>query len=127
MNRNPQTGALEPFDFEHLLLNVPELKQFDIQIDTLTIDDDMSSNFVSRSEGILLVLFFLAKLQEFPVAVVLVKDLFKHDGKGAGCLFGKISGEILPHRQRLAVREFYAHVVPVDMDDGDIFFRFLLS
>ena len=34
MNRNPQTGALEPFDFEHLLLNVPELEQFDIQIDT---------------------------------------------------------------------------------------------
>ena len=29
MNRNPQTGALEPFDFEHLLLHVPELKQFD--------------------------------------------------------------------------------------------------
>ncbi len=29
MNRNPQTGALEPFDFEHLLMNVPELKQFD--------------------------------------------------------------------------------------------------
>ncbi len=25
MNRNPQTGALEPFDFEHLLYNVPEL------------------------------------------------------------------------------------------------------
>ena len=29
MNRNPQTGALEPFDFEHLLQNVPELEQFD--------------------------------------------------------------------------------------------------
>ena len=27
MNRNPQTGALEPFDFEHLLQNVPELNQ----------------------------------------------------------------------------------------------------
>ena len=34
MNRNPQTGALEPFDFEHLLLHVPELEQFDTQIDT---------------------------------------------------------------------------------------------
>ena len=34
MNRNPQTGALEPFDFEHLLLSVPELKQFDTAIDT---------------------------------------------------------------------------------------------
>ena len=25
MNRNPKTGALEPFNFEHLLSNVPEL------------------------------------------------------------------------------------------------------
>lgn len=28
MNRNPHTGALEPFNFEHLLNNVPELAQF---------------------------------------------------------------------------------------------------
>ncbi|MBO6222430.1 MAG: calcium/sodium antiporter [Bacteroidales bacterium] len=32
---------------------------FDVQINSLTIDDDMSSNFISRSEGIILVLFFL--------------------------------------------------------------------
>ena len=34
MNRNPQTGALEPFDFEHLLQHVPELEQFDTEIFT---------------------------------------------------------------------------------------------
>ena len=34
MNRNPQTGALEPFDFEHLLVHVPELEQFDTEIET---------------------------------------------------------------------------------------------
>ena len=34
MNRNPKMGTLEPFDFEHLLVNVPELKQFDTQIET---------------------------------------------------------------------------------------------
>ena len=38
MNRNPRTGALEPFDFEHLLYNVPELKQFDITIGTYQFD-----------------------------------------------------------------------------------------
>ena len=26
MNRNPRTGALEPFDFEHLIGSVPEEK-----------------------------------------------------------------------------------------------------
>ena len=34
MNCNPQTGALEPFDFEHLLVHVPELEQFDTEIET---------------------------------------------------------------------------------------------
>ena len=39
MNRNPQTGALEPFDFEHLLQNVPELEQlFTFHSSLLTLD-----------------------------------------------------------------------------------------
>ena len=44
MNRNPQTGALEPFDFEHLLFNVPELKQFDTIIDTFQFDPPIDSS-----------------------------------------------------------------------------------
>lgn len=35
MFKNETTGALEAFDFEHLLNYVPELKLFDIQIDTI--------------------------------------------------------------------------------------------
>ncbi len=44
MNRNPQTGALEPFDFEHLLQNVPELGAFDIDIDTYQFDPPIDSS-----------------------------------------------------------------------------------
>lgn len=44
MNRNPLTGALEPFDFEHLLNNVPELKQFDVQIETYQFDPPIDSS-----------------------------------------------------------------------------------
>jgi len=47
MNRNPQTGALEPFDFEHLLLNVPELKQFDTTIDTYQFSPPIDSSDMS--------------------------------------------------------------------------------
>ena len=47
MNRNPQTGALEPFDFEHLLLNVPELKQFNMQIDTYQFNPPIDSSDMS--------------------------------------------------------------------------------
>ena len=44
MNRNTTTGALEPFDFEHLLFNVPELEQFDTQIDTYQFQPPIDSS-----------------------------------------------------------------------------------
>jgi len=47
MNRNPKTGALEPFDFEHLLHNVPELTQFDMQIDTYQFVPPIDSSDMS--------------------------------------------------------------------------------
>ena len=47
MNRNPLTGALEPFDFEHLLNNVPELKQFDTQIATYQFNPPIDSSDMS--------------------------------------------------------------------------------
>ena len=47
MNRNPLTGALEPFDFEHLLINVPELKQFDTQIATYQFSPPIDSSDMS--------------------------------------------------------------------------------
>ncbi len=47
MNRNPATGALEPFDFEHLLNSVPELKQFDTEIHTLQFQPPIDSSDMS--------------------------------------------------------------------------------
>ncbi len=47
MNRNPHTHALEPFDFEHLLYNVPELKQFDTKISTYQFDPPIDSSDMS--------------------------------------------------------------------------------
>lgn len=47
MNRNPRTKALEPFDFEHLLYNVPELKQFDTKISTYQFDPPIDSSDMS--------------------------------------------------------------------------------
>ncbi|MBQ8655443.1 MAG: type I asparaginase [Prevotella sp.] len=44
MNRNPQTGALEPFDFAHLLSNVPELGAFDVEIDSCQFDPPIDSS-----------------------------------------------------------------------------------
>jgi len=47
MNRNPQTGALEPFDFEHLLQRVPELRQFDLLIDSYQFQPPIDSSDMS--------------------------------------------------------------------------------
>ena len=47
MSRNPKTGALEPFDFEQLLQNVPELKQFDTKISTYQFSPPIDSSDMS--------------------------------------------------------------------------------
>ena len=47
MNRNPQTGALEPFDFEHLLSRVPELGQFQTEIATYQFNPPIDSSDMS--------------------------------------------------------------------------------
>ena len=44
MNRNRQTGALEPFRFEQLLEQVPELRQFDTEIDTWQFQPPIDSS-----------------------------------------------------------------------------------
>lgn len=47
MNRNPSTGALEPFNFEHLLNNVPELAQFSTHISTIQFNPPIDSSDMS--------------------------------------------------------------------------------
>ncbi len=53
MGINPNTGALEPLDFNHLVDNVPEFEQISTEVDTYqfipAIDSsDMSPNFWSK-------------------------------------------------------------------------------
>ena len=44
MIQNPETGALESFDFNHLLNHVPELKQFNLNIDSRTFTPPIDSS-----------------------------------------------------------------------------------
>ncbi len=44
MVKNEATGALENFNFGHLLEQIPELRRFDCQIDTLTFDPPIDSS-----------------------------------------------------------------------------------
>ena len=47
MNRNPRTGALEPFNFESLLSNVPELQQVSTEIATFQFNPPIDSSDMS--------------------------------------------------------------------------------
>lgn len=44
MVENPVTGSLSPLDFDHILNQVPELKAFDYQIDTITFNPVIDSS-----------------------------------------------------------------------------------
>lgn len=44
MIHNADTGALESFNFDHLLSHVPELKQLNIDIDSITFDPPIDSS-----------------------------------------------------------------------------------
>ena len=47
MHRNPHTGALEPFDFDGLLQNVPELKLLDTHIEACQFQPPIDSSDMS--------------------------------------------------------------------------------
>jgi L-asparaginase len=47
MNRNPNTGALEPLDFVHLLNSVPELAEFKTNISTRQFSPPSDSSDIS--------------------------------------------------------------------------------
>lgn len=44
MINDPETGALKPFDFEHLYNNVPELKQFNYRLETHSMKNPIDSS-----------------------------------------------------------------------------------
>ena len=48
MIENQQTGALEPFDFDHLIDNVPKIKMLDYQIDNVQVSPPIDSRDMSH-------------------------------------------------------------------------------
>lgn len=49
MINDPETGALKPFDFEHLYNSVPELKQFDYELEAYSMDEPIDSSEMNPS------------------------------------------------------------------------------
>ncbi len=71
MNRSLTTGALEPFDFEHLLSLVPELQQVPAMISTRQFDPPMDSSDMSPHQWTELAHIICDSYEDFDGFVVL--------------------------------------------------------
>lgn len=71
MNHNPLTGALEPFDFEHLMSCVPELKQIQTKIDTYQFVPPIDSSDMSPELWTQLVSIISSRYDDFDGFVIL--------------------------------------------------------
>ena len=82
MNRNPKTGALEPFDFEHLLHNVPELKEFDCQIDTYQFFPPIDSSDMTPAKWTELSHIIADNYEEYEISLPPSKSLLPRTTRG---------------------------------------------
>lgn len=71
MKTNPETGSLAPFDFSQIISEVPELRKFDITIDTITFDPIIDSSNVQPDQWCDMVLLLQQNYQKYDGFVVL--------------------------------------------------------
>ncbi|MDR3250495.1 MAG: type I asparaginase [Tannerella sp.] len=71
MMENPETGALESFNFAHLLNNVPELKRFNYAISTYQFTPPIDSSDMEPSDWAMLARIITENYDDFDGFVVL--------------------------------------------------------
>ncbi len=71
MVQNPSTGALTPFDFDHILKQVPELKSFGYQLDTITFEPLVDSSNANPDFWINLVKIIESNYEKYNGFVIL--------------------------------------------------------
>ena len=71
MIRNPETGALETFNFDHLMKHVPELKEFDYVIKSYQFDPPIDSSDMQPELWARLVTIVSDNYQQFDGFVIL--------------------------------------------------------
>lgn len=71
MGNNPITGALEPLDFNHLVINVPEFSYLKTQIDTYQFNPPIDSSDMSPDKWIQLVDIIVKNYDSYDGFVIL--------------------------------------------------------
>lgn len=68
---NPQTGVLEPFDFTHLIDNVPKIKMLNYEIDNISFDPPIDSSDVNPGHWVQIVRAIESNYHDYDGFVVL--------------------------------------------------------
>ena len=71
MEKDLSTGALKAFDFNKLLQNIPELKQLDCTIDTISFDNPIDSSNMNPDKWVQIVSIIEENYNQFDGFVVL--------------------------------------------------------
>ncbi len=71
MVKNPKTGSLSPFDFDHILKQVPELNKFGYRLNTITFDPIIDSSNINPAFWIKLVKIIKENYDKYNGFVVL--------------------------------------------------------
>ena len=71
MFQNPQTGALENFDFDNVLLHIPELRQFNLHLASTTFEPPIDSSDMDPSQWSKLVRIISDNYDSFDGFVIL--------------------------------------------------------
>ena len=71
MIHDPDTGSLVPFNFDHITRQVPELKEFDFQIDSITFDPLLDSSDITPAAWIDLALIIESNYDKYNGFVIL--------------------------------------------------------
>ncbi|MBO4444990.1 MAG: type I asparaginase [Bacteroidaceae bacterium] len=71
MFQNPQTGALENFDFNNVLIHIPELRQFNLHLDSTTFEPPIDSSDMDPEQWSKLVRIISDNYEQYDGFVVL--------------------------------------------------------
>ena len=71
MDRNPQTGALEPLDFNNLVANMPEMEQIGTAIDVYQFDKPIDSSDMRPETWAKLVRIIDSRYEQYDGFVIL--------------------------------------------------------
>jgi len=99
MVKNPETGALEAFNFDELLSNIPELKLLEHDISTVSFEDPVDSSDMDITDYVKLAELIEINFEDYDGFVVLHgSDTMSYSASVISFMFEKLKKTRYFHR-----------------------------